>query len=44
VPIEDIALYSITSSALPSFEPASRLEHVGDEHCQQMEDRKHHVK
>jgi hypothetical protein len=26
-----------------SFEPAPRLEQIGDEHCQQMEDRKHHV-
>jgi hypothetical protein len=25
------------------FEPASRLEQVGDEHCQQMEDREHHL-
>jgi hypothetical protein len=25
------------------FESASRLEQVGDEHCQQMEDRKHHL-
>jgi hypothetical protein len=25
------------------FEPAPRLEQIGDEHCQQMEDRKHHV-
>jgi hypothetical protein len=25
------------------FEPASGLEQVGDEHCKQMEDRKHHV-
>ena len=26
-----------------SLEPAPRLEQIGDEHCQQMEDRKHHV-
>jgi hypothetical protein len=26
-----------------SFEPAPRLEQTGDENCQQMEDRKHHV-
>src|SRR4029453_17391012 len=26
-----------------SFEPASRLEQVGDEHCKQMKDRQHHV-
>jgi hypothetical protein len=25
------------------FEPASRLEQVGDEHCKRMKDRKHHV-
>jgi len=25
------------------FESTARLEQVGDEHCQQMEDRKHHV-
>jgi len=25
------------------FEPASRLEHLGDQHCQQMKDGKHHV-
>jgi hypothetical protein len=25
------------------FEPASRLERVGNEHCQQMKDSTHHV-
>jgi hypothetical protein len=33
----------MTEKQILGFEPASRLEQVGDEHCQHMEDRKHHV-
>ena len=40
-PQGDIEL--MAEKQIPVFEPASRLEHVGDEHCKQMKDRKHHV-
>ena len=33
----------MTEKQILGFEPAARLEQVGDEHCKQMKDRKHHV-
>ena len=33
----------MTEKQILGYEPASRLEQVGDEHCKQMKDRQHHV-